>query len=142
MVKFFNKEEEEQIIGSIRELENQTSGEIRIHLAQYGSENVFKDAQKTFVKLGMHQTRERNGVLFYLVPKQHQFAILGDEGINRQVPANFWDDVRDIAQAHFQEGRFAEGICRAVDRIGEKLKAHFPPREDDENELPDEVSYD
>lgn len=142
MIDFFSKEEEARIISTIEEVENRTSGEVRVHLARDAGKDVLEEAKRTFVKLGMDQTRERNGVLFFLVPKAHKFAILGDEGINRRVPENFWQDVRDLAQTQFRQGHFAEGICRALERIGEKLAAFFPPRHDDDNELPDAVSYD
>jgi uncharacterized membrane protein len=142
MIDFFSKEEEARIISTIEEVENRTSGEVRVHLARDAGKDVLEEAERTFVKLGMDQTRERNGVLFFLVPKAHKFAILGDEGINRRVPDNFWQDVRDLAQIQFRQGNFAEGVCQALERIGEKLAAFFPPRHDDDNELPDAVSYD
>jgi uncharacterized membrane protein len=141
MVKFFSDEEEQRIISAIRRLEGLTSGEIRVHLANESDGDVTRAAQRTFFQLGMHQTQERNGVLFFLVPKHHEFAIIGDKGIHERVPNNFWNEVRDLAQRYFRSGEFVEGICRAVDRIGEKLREFFPVRHDDANELPDDISY-
>lgn len=141
MLKFFKQEDEERIIGAIQMAENKTSGEIRVHLEDNCKGEVLQAAQKVFLKLGMQKTAQRNGVLIFLAPQRKEFAIVGDQGINAVVPENFWEEERDIMQAHFREGQFAEGIALALEQIGVKLKEFFPVQDDDENELPDEISY-
>lgn len=142
MVRFFTKAEESRIISAIQEAERQTSGEIRVHLERRktGSTAV-DDAVKTFAALGMHQTELRNGVLVFLIPHEREFAIIGDQGIDAVVPEHFWEGVRDCMQAQFRQGAFVEGVCRGIELIGEKLKTFFPYQQDDNNELPDELSY-
>mgnify|MGYP006272754749 FL=1 len=141
MFQFFNKEDEERIIAAIRAAEQNTSGEIRVHLEKDANGDVVKEARRTFAHLKMHKTKARNGVLIFLVLERKEFAIIGDKGINDVVGENFWQAERDIMQAHFRQGDFAGGICKAIEQVGEKLKAHFPYQSDDENELPDETSY-
>jgi uncharacterized membrane protein len=89
----------------------------------------------------MDRTELRNGVLLFLAPEKKEFAILGDEGIDKKVPEHFWEEVRDLMQKHFREGDFAEGVCRGVALAGQKLKEFFPYQKDDKNELPDDISY-
>lgn len=141
MLKFFKPEEEEQIIEAIRSAEQNTSGEIRVHLEADCEGDIMEETRKVFRRLGMDKTEARNGVLILLAPERREFAILGDEGINKVVPENFWQEERDLMQEHFRNGAFAEGICKAVERAGEKLKAYFPYQQDDTNELPDDISY-
>ena len=141
MIHFFKKEEEARIIAAIQEAERQTSGEIRVHLERKAGDNILNAAAITFHKLEMDKTKLRNGVLIFLVPSHKEFAILGDEGINKKVPANFWEEVRDVMQQNFRAGKFTDGVCAGVQLAGEKLKAHFPWESDDKNELPDEISY-
>ena len=50
----------------------------------------------------MHNTAERNGVLFYLAVDDRKFAVIGDAGINSKVPAGFWDEVKELLQEKFQ----------------------------------------
>ena len=88
----------------------------------------------------MHRTRDRNGVLVYVAVADRQVAVLGDSGINEQVPDGFWTDVVGLLKLHFAAGRHAEGLVEAVHLIGEKLSSFFPLREDDTNELSNEVS--
>lgn len=141
MIRFFQPEEEDRIIDAIQEAELNTSGEIRVHLEDNLKGDVLQAAQKTFLKLEMHKTEARNGVLIFIAPEQRKLAIVGDKGINEKVPEDFWSEERDIMLAHFKSGNYADGVCAAVQQAGAKLKAFFPYQSDDENELPDDISY-
>jgi len=138
--KFFRPEEQERIIEEIRKAEEKTSGEIRVHLDCCSREEALEKAKKIFHRLGMNRTKHRNGVLIYLATDHRKFAILGDEGIHRMVPEDYWEGIKGKMQRHFREGRFGEGICLGIREIGEKLKSHFPAGKDDRNELPDTIS--
>jgi uncharacterized membrane protein len=140
--KFFTKEQQALILAAVKEAENQTSGEIRVHIETRCDEDVLDRAAWVFKKLAMHKTAERNGVLFYLAVKDKKFAVIGDAGINSKVPAGFWDDVKELLVKRFREGQFTEGLSEGITLAGEHLKKHFPHRKDDVNELPDEISFD
>ncbi|MCI4670170.1 MAG: TPM domain-containing protein [Bacteroidia bacterium] len=138
---FFSKEEDRDIVEAIQKAEKQTSGEIRIHLESRAKMEVEKRAWKVFHQLEMHKTALRNGVLIYMAIKDHKFAIIGDEGINKLVGEGFWEDTAKILSKAFKEEAFVKGLTDAVLSIGEKLKEHFPYEENDENELPNEISF-
>ena len=141
MVSFFQKEGEQKVIAAIQAMEKETSGEVRVHIQEHCRGNILTDAARVFHALKMDATEERNGVLIYIVPKRHEFAVIGDKGINEKVPENYWDDVRDIMQKYFREKEFASGVAEGILLIGQKLKEHFPYQEGDINELPDDISY-
>ena len=130
------------MIAAIRQAESCTSGEIRVHVDYKSKGNVMEEAWKIFERLGMQKTEARNGVLILIAPDQKQFAIIGDEGINKKVPENFWAEERNLMQNHFKKGEFCTGICVVIEQVGRKLQEFFPHQEDDVNELPDEISYD
>ncbi|MBN1340203.1 MAG: TPM domain-containing protein [Bacteroidales bacterium] len=138
---FFSGEEKDDIKRAIEWAELDTSGEIRVHIEGACKGDPRDRAAEVFEKLGMHKTASRNGVLFYLAVRNRKFAILGDAGINRSVPEDFWDRIRDRMLIHFRENRFAEGLAEAIQKTGEQLKHHFPYKSNDVNELPDEVSF-
>ena len=138
--KFFSKEEKEQIINAIKNAEKETSGEIRLHLETSCKGDALQRAIVVFSKLKMQETEQRNGTLVYLAAKDRKFAIFGDEGINKVVPENFWEDVKEEMRKEFIAGNFAEGVAAGVGRIGEKLKEFFPYQSDDVNELADDIS--
>jgi len=141
MAHFLSKEQEQAVILAIREAEAKTSGEIRVHLQPQLDGPVLDVAQRAFFRLDMHHTRQRNGVLFFIVPEKRQFAVVGDQGIDTCVPLDFWDEIRDLLREHFQKGAFSEGLCAAIVRVGEKLKTFFPASDDNPNELSDELSF-
>ena len=139
---FFSKEQQAQILASVKEAESETSGEIRVHIETSLKGDVMDRAAWLFKKMGMDKTAERNGVLFYLAVSDRKFAIIGDAGINAKVPAGFWDDISELLKKNFKEGKFTEGLSEGIIMAGNQLKAHFPHRLDDVNELPDEISFD
>ena len=139
---FFSKEQQAQILASVKEAELETSGEIRVHIETSLSGDVLDRAAWLFRKMGMDKTAERNGVLFYLVVSDRKFAIIGDAGINAKVPAGFWDDISEVLKKDFKEGKFTEGLVEGIIMAGNQLKTHFPHRLEDVNELPDDISFD
>lgn len=138
---FLSEAEEKQIHDAIEHAEMQTSGEVRLHLEPYCKMDPLDRAADVFGFLHMHETKERNGVLFYLAFEDHRFAIIGDAGINAKVPAGFWDEIRDTVMSHFAGKKYAEGLEKGIRMAGEKLKEHFPRQHDDDNELKNDISY-
>jgi uncharacterized membrane protein len=138
---FFSVRDQEAIKQAIGNAERETSGEIRVHVENVFSGEVLDRAAYIFDKLGMSKTTQRNGVLIYLAIKNRKFAIIGDSGINKVVPDNFWDDIKTAMLNQFREGRFTEGLIEAISQSGQHLKKHFPHTKGDANELPDEISF-
>jgi uncharacterized membrane protein len=126
---------------AIRKAEARTSGEIRVHIDDSIADDVLDHAAYIFEQLGMFRTRDRNGVLIYVSAADRRVAVIGDAGINARVPEGFWNDVLALLQEQFRNGRFADGLCAAVERVGEKLRSDFPHERDDRNELPNDISF-
>jgi uncharacterized membrane protein len=137
---FLSKRDEEAIIAAIRHSENQTSGEIRVHLEHFCKTDALDRAQELFHLLKMDNTKDENGVLIYVAVDDHKLAICGDAGINRAVPDNFWETTKNKMITQFTKGNFCEGLIDGVHSAGEKLAHFFPWRHDDINELPDEIT--
>lgn len=138
---FFTKEEQQKIVAAIKEAELNTSGEIRVHIENHCKEEALERAAEVFYDLKMNCTAARNGILFYLAVKDHKFAIIGDEGINREVEHDFWNDIKDEMISNFKANKFAEGLIVGILKCGDKLKEYFPYQNDDVNELSDEISF-
>jgi len=102
---------------------------------------VLERTAELFDILHMTRTAQRNGVLIYLAVEDHQFAIIGDVGINQKVPPGFWDEIKNHMEILFREGRFTDGLCDGIRMAGEQLGKHFPYHKDDIDELPNEISF-
>lgn len=138
----FNEAQQAQLISAIQAAEQNTSGEIRLHVEQTCPlPDPIERAKAVFAQLNMHQTAQQNGVLFYLSLDDRKFALLGDRGIDAVVPPDFWNATRDAMRERLRQGQLVEGLSEGIRRAGEQLKAYFPYRDDDRNELPDEVSF-
>ena len=140
-ITILNREEDRRVVEAIRQAELNTSGEIKVHIENHCRGNVEERSLVVFDKLKLNETQLRNGVLIYLAVKDHKFAILGDEGIDKVVEDSFWNDIKDLMQSRFKENRFADGLEEGIMRCGEKLKTFFPYQSDDTNEIPDNISY-
>jgi len=138
---FFSKEEKIRIEKAIVQAEEFSSGEVRVHIDNKCGEEVLESAYNVIAKLKMHQTKLRNGVLFYLAVKSRKFAILGDIGINQKVPKDFWDTIKEEMKDRFLKGDYVGGLEHGILKAGLKLKDHFPYQSEDINELSDEITF-
>jgi uncharacterized membrane protein len=139
--KFFTEEQKEAIRKAIELAEEKTSGEIRVHIDRKCKGDVVKEAEKCFGKLKMHETEERNGVLFYLAIDSRVFAIYGDKGIYTKVGNEFWNEISAHMEKLFQKGNFTEGLAEGIAMAGNQLAKHFPHLSTDKNELSNEISF-
>lgn len=134
--------DEKQILAAIRDAETNTSGEIRVHIENNCEGDVLDRATEVFAQLHMHQTKLRNGVLFYVALEDHQFAVLGDAGINAIVPDHYWEDITVEVIRNFKMKQYTEGLAKGIRMAGEQLQAHFPfNAKSDTNELSDDISF-
>ena len=139
--QFFSESEQQKIISEIQNAEQQTSGEIRVHVEPDCEGEPYHRAKEVFEKLGMHATDLKNGVLFYIAYKDKKIAVLGDKGIHEIVTQHFWDEVKELLKADFKNGNYCDGLCLGIKKAGEKLQANFPYQNDDTNELSNEISF-
>lgn len=140
---FLNSLDQDRIQAAIATAEQQTSGEIRVHIqpTTRGAE-IRTVAERTFERLGMTKTDLRNGVLLFVACEEQRFVILGDSGINEKVPAGFWDDIAARLTVRFKSGEYTDGIVDAIHSAGEELKHFFPRETHDVNELTNDISVD
>ena len=134
-----SEEQEQSLVDDITSAELQTSGEIRIHLEK-STNDAQARARELFGKLKMHETAEKNGVLFYLAVESRKLAIWAGEGIDKKVPKNFWQDIVDVIIREFKKEHFSEGLITGVQAAGKALGDYFPRQEDDVDELSNEIS--
>ncbi|MFC2092444.1 TPM domain-containing protein [Bacteroidota bacterium] len=142
--KFLSKDDLGDIQNEISNVENKTSGEIRLciklkrgfHERKYSTREV---ALREFYKLGMDNTRDKTGVLIFVLFKEKKFEIVADEGINEKISEDTWTKLSSELSSAFSNGYFKNGLLNCITNIGDILVKEFPVKEDDINELPDEI---
>ncbi len=137
----FNNEEQQQIRRAVEAAEHRTSGQIRVCVEEHCSEDALVRATTYFHNLDMHQTKQRNGVLIYVATADRKFSIIGDTGIDKAVPDDFWNSTKESMLIHFKQGDMVNGIVDGVQKAGEQLKRYFPYTAGGANELPDDIAF-
>lgn len=136
---FISQLDEAKVLAEIAKAEAGTSGEIRVFVSSRHVDDPVARAGRRFEKLGMTNTRSRNGVLLYFAPVSRKFAIVGDRGIHEKCGPAFWNELIEDIRPLLQAGHFTEAVTRAVRRAGEQLGRHFPAEPGDRDELSNEV---
>ncbi len=142
--KILSKEDLHALASEIGAVEKKTSGEIRVvvrHHRHFSERRLSLHdlAYREFIRLGMHKTDLRTGILILLLVSEKKFHIIADEGIHRLVPDGTWDNVASGMSTHFREGHFRQGIAEAVHSVGDLLAAYLPPVPGESNKLSNDV---
>jgi uncharacterized membrane protein len=95
-------------------------------------------AVNLFSSLRVWDTEENSGILIYVQLVDRRVEILADRGIAAQVSQPEWDAICRGMEQSFGAGLWRHGALQAVTRAGELLATHFPARDDNPNELPDQ----
>jgi uncharacterized membrane protein len=90
-----------------------------------------------FSRLRIWDTEDNAGVLIYLLLADRRVEVVADRGIHSRVGDAAWDAICGEMQSSFAAGRFEAGAILGIEAISDLLAAHFPPGEDNPNELPD-----
>jgi uncharacterized membrane protein len=141
--EFFTPEEKQRIAEAVRHAEQRTSGEVRVFVeSKCRYVDAIDRAAEIFFGLSMQNTDQRNAVLVYVAMKDRQLAVFGDQGIHQKVGNVYWQTELRKMVDKFDHNDYAEGIRQCVLDIGEALHTHFPyDRQNDKNELPDEIVF-
>lgn len=103
------------------------------------AEMVREQAVQAFYEKGLYRTRDATAVFFFISLFERKLWILADEGINSRIsPAELQAYAGDMAEG-IRQGRAAEVLCTEIARLGLVLAEHFPARDDDVDELSNQV---
>ena len=140
----FTPEALRRIEAAIAAVEGSHAGEIRFAIETafdlpdlwYGT-TPRERAVTVFGHLGVWDTAGNNGVLIYVLMADRDVEIVADRAIAARVSREEWESVCREMEAHFKEGRFAEGSEAGIAAVGRLLARHFPGQGGDRNEQPD-----
>jgi uncharacterized membrane protein len=129
-----------RVLAAIAAAEQRTSGELRVVIARHAATDPVAAAQQQFEHLGMTRTQQRNGVLIFLAPRSHTFAVIGDTAVHAKCGDAFWQELTAAMAGHFKRGDFTGGLVHGIERAGTLLATHFPRAAGDRNELPNDIT--
>jgi uncharacterized membrane protein len=143
--KYLTEEDLNKIKDKVAKVELSTSGEIRLSLREKRRfwEKLYQPhelAVKDFEKLGMADTRDKTGIMIFVIFGERYYDILADEGIYEKIPDEIWNSLEARLKEEFIRGSYLNGILHIVEKIGKILSKEFPRKAEDVNELPDDVA--
>ena len=141
---FINDDDFLHISNKIKEFETLTAGEISVSIKEkrkfsQRNKSIKEIEEEEFFRLRIDKTRDKTGILIFLMLTDRQFHIMADKGIHEKVADSTWDDIKNQIQDFFVKGKFAEGLIWGVEEVGKILAKHFPIKPDDTNEISNRV---
>jgi len=85
------------------------------------------------------RTARRTGILIYLSMAERRAEIVADEAITKVTTPETWGEAMAALLVEVKQGRPADGIVAAIERVGAVLAEHFPRCATDKNEIPDKL---
>jgi putative membrane protein len=105
----------------------------RVRAAQVG-----RAAKEAFVDLGVTKTRDRSGLLVYVSLAERTAALVPDVGLEAATSKGALEKASEAIERAASRADLEDFIA-ALEQLTEPLAKALPRREDDVNELPDEV---
>jgi putative membrane protein len=101
-------------------------------------EAVARRAKEVFFDRGIANTAGHDGVLIFASLLERRVVVLADETVRAKAPPAAWDAAVAAMTAHAADGRTADGLCAAVEKAAEALRAAGFSGSRNPNELGDE----
>ena len=144
--KYFSEDELRDIQSAADDVERKTVGEIVLSFRNKKTllEKLYSNhelAMKDFDKLGVHKTKERTGILVFLIFEEKYFDIIADEGIFAKIPDDTWNKMEERLKEEFGNKNYSTGILALINEMGEVLSSEFPTRAgaDNDDEIENEI---
>jgi putative membrane protein len=103
------------------------------------SRRVRRRAIELFKAAAERRTIGRTGVLIYLSVAERRAEIVADEAITKVTSPETWGEAMAALLVEVKQGRVADGMVAAIERVGGVLAEHFPRSSTDTNEIPDKL---
>jgi putative membrane protein len=97
-------------------------------------------AEHAFYQHGLHNTKDRTGILILVSLLEKRVHVLADKGINDRVPPGTWDGLVNGILDGIRTGNATDAICEAIAKCGALLSQVSPSDTgDNPDELPDNL---
>jgi len=91
-------------------------------------------ALEVFTELAVWNTRERNGVLIYVLLAERDVEIVADSGFDGRVEESEWQRACAVVEREFAMGRWRDGVLRGVEAVSVLMAREFPAAGPNPNE--------
>lgn len=129
---FLTQTEREQIDAALAEAGRHTRAKIGLSIEAQATEDPHARARTLFQEWPLSEEERSTAVLVYVCAATRRYALVGGEQVERGAPPTFWELVdRDLSH-HFEEGRYCDGIFKAIAQVALQLERLFPRASEEE----------
>jgi uncharacterized membrane protein len=143
---YLSEDERKDIRSAIENVERNTVGEIVLSVRDKRTwlEKLYTPhelAWKDFNRLGVMNTKERTGVMIFIIFGERYYDIIADEGIFAKIPDSTWNEMEEKLTEEFKNKNYSAGILALIEKMNGILCSEFPCRAgaDNDNELSDDM---
>lgn len=129
---------------AVEESERRHRAEIRVAIEvalefrqMFGLRSARERALEVFTELEVWDTRERNGVLIYVLLAERDVEIVADCGFEGRVSSDEWQRVCTLIERDFAAGRWRDGMLHGIEAVTWLLMREFPAEGSNRNEQQD-----
>ncbi|MCI0449536.1 MAG: TPM domain-containing protein [Chlorobi bacterium] len=140
--KYFSEDELKDIQAKLDAVEKNSTGEVILSLREKRTllERLYSPhelAFRDFDKLGVANTKERTGILIFIIFGEKYYDIIADEGIYAKIPNSAWNMLEVRLKGEFRKGSYFTGLMHLIKSMAKILEKEFPPKT---GESDDEIS--
>ncbi len=96
-------------------------------------------ANKQFVSLGLQTTKTKQAIMFFVSYDEKFVEIITDSKIKEKIEDTYWQTIVDEFIEDVKNNNLSSGYLKAIKSCNSILIKNFPIKENDENELSNEV---
>lgn len=134
--RFLTVTEREQIAAALAEAGRHTRARIGLSIDEQATRDPRARARILFQEWQLPEGERPTAVLVYVSAPSRTYAIVGGEEVHRVAPQTFWELVDRDLHHHFEEGRYCDGIFKAIAQVAIQLEHHFPREPETRPEAP------
>jgi len=124
--RFLTVTEREQIAAALAEAGRHTRARIGLSIDERAAADPQSRARARFAEWQLPEDERSTAVLVYVSAPSRTYAVVGGDEVARVAPQTFWEIVDRDLHHHFEEGRYCDGIFKAVAQVAIQLERHFP----------------
>ncbi len=96
-------------------------------------------ANKQFLNLGLQTTKTKQAIIFFVSIDEKYVEIITDSTIKKRIDNSYWQSIVDEFIKDVKNKQLAKGYLKAIKSCNEILIKNFPIKDNDENELSNDV---
>jgi putative membrane protein len=96
-------------------------------------------AELEFFEHDLQKTSGSTGILIFVSLMERRAVILADKSISEKLPSDIWNQLLKELIESIHQNKFADGMITTIKKIGDLVVPHFPRRQNDVDELSNEL---